>query len=190
MGWPSAATWRRQLEFWLDPALLHTVWDPTWNQWKHLLGTRLEVDGTFVSSSRYRKRRGQWELVTWQTALPSRLVLKLPAEFAQQLDAAKATYHRIGQYADTLEQIRLRLEYHAIEKSELEKMCSPLRLPGDFDIVQINWRLDYDPFFYQQLARRARRIYLFRGEYIFDFEKAVVVETPRLGHATYVFANT
>jgi hypothetical protein len=30
-------------------------------------------------------------------------------------------------------------------------MCSPLRLPGDFDIVQINWRPDYDPFFYQQV---------------------------------------
>jgi hypothetical protein len=23
---------RRKLEFWLDPALLHTLWDPTWNQ--------------------------------------------------------------------------------------------------------------------------------------------------------------
>jgi hypothetical protein len=36
---------------------------------------------------------------------------------------------------------------------------------------------------------RARRIYLFRGEYIFDLEKAVVVETPQLGHATYIFAK-
>src|SRR5664280_2668165 len=36
---------------------------------------------------------------------------------------------------------------------------------------------------------RARRIYLFREEYIFDVEKAVVVETPQLGHATYVFAK-
>ena len=30
---------RRKLEFWLDPAILHTLWDRTWNQWKHLLGT-------------------------------------------------------------------------------------------------------------------------------------------------------
>src|SRR6516162_8347734 len=29
----------------------------------------------------------------------------------------------------------------------------------------------------------------FREEYIFDVEKAVVVETPQLGHATYVFAK-
>ncbi len=68
-------------------------------------------------------------------------------------------------------------------------MCSGLHLPGDFDVAQISWRPDYDPFFYRQLSRRARRIYLFRDEYIFDVEKAVVVETPQLGHATYVFAK-
>jgi len=68
-------------------------------------------------------------------------------------------------------------------------MCSELRIPGDFDIAQISWRPDYDPFFYRQLSRPARRIFLFRGEYIFDVEKAVVVETPQLGHATYVFAK-
>lgn len=180
---------RRKLEFWLDPALLHTVWEPTWNQWKHLLGAKMEVDGTFVSSGKYRKRRCQWELVTWETALPSRLGIKLAADFEQQVDAAKATYHRFGQYADAFEQIRLLLEYRAIERSELERICSPLRLPGDFDVAQINWRPDYDSFFYHQLARRARRTHLFRDEYIFDLEKAVVVETPQLGHATYVFAK-
>ena len=37
--------------------------------------------------------------------------------------------------------------------------------------------------------RRARGIHLFRGEYIFDVERAVVVETPQPGHATYVFAK-
>jgi hypothetical protein len=180
---------RRKLELWLDPALLHTVWEPTWNQWKHLLGTKMEVDGTFVPSGKYRKRRGQWELVTWETALPSRLEIKLAADFEQQADAARATYHRFGRYAEAFEQIRLLLEYRAIEKSELERICAPLRLPGDFDLAQINWRPDYDPFFYHQLARRARRTYLFRDEYIFDLEKALVVETPQLGHATYVFAK-
>jgi hypothetical protein len=68
-------------------------------------------------------------------------------------------------------------------------MCSELLIPGDFDVARISWRPDYDPFFYRQLSRRARRIYLFRDEYIFDVEKAVVVEPPQLGHATYVFAK-
>lgn len=39
---------RRKLEFWLDPSLLHVHWDPTWNQWKHLLSAKIEVSGTFV----------------------------------------------------------------------------------------------------------------------------------------------
>lgn len=68
-------------------------------------------------------------------------------------------------------------------------MLSSLKVPGDFDIAQINWRPDYDPVFYQQLSRRARRIYLFREEYIFDLEKVVVIETPQLGNATYVFSK-
>jgi hypothetical protein len=180
---------RRKLEFWLDPTAFHTLWDRTWNQWKHLLGTKIEVDGTFVQSGKYRKRREQWELVTWETALPSRLEVKLPPEFHLQLESAKIAYHRFGQYSRALDQIRLCLERRAVERAELQRMCSEMRIPGDFDVAQISWRPDYDQFFYRQLARRARRIYLFRDEYIFDVEKAVVVETPQLGHATYVFAK-
>ena len=33
------------------------------------------------------------------------------------------------------------------------------------------------------------RIYLFQSEYIFDLVRAVVVETPQLGHATYLFSK-
>ena len=180
---------RRKLEFWIDPALLGTLWDPTWNQWKHLLGTKIEVDASFIRSGKYRKRGGAWELVRWETALPSRLAVQLPADFQQQLETAKTTHHRFGQYSRALDQIRLCLEHRAIERTELERMCSGLRIPNDFDIAQISWRPAYDSFFYRQLSRRARRIYLFRSEYIFDLEKAVVVETPQLGHATYVFAK-
>lgn len=125
----------------------------------------------------------------WETALPSRLVIQTPSNIEQQLETAKATYRRFGQYSRALDQIRLCLEHRAIEKTELQRMCAELRIPSDFDIAQISWRPDYDPFFYDQLSRRARRIYLFRGEYVFDLEKAVVVETPQLGHATYVFAK-
>jgi hypothetical protein len=180
---------RRKLEFWLDPAVLHTMWDASWNRWKHLLGAKLEVDGTFVRSGKYRKRGGEWELVSWGTALPSRLAVRLPADFPQQLETARTAYHRFGRYSRALDQIRSYLEHRAIERVELERMCSELRIPGDFDIAQISWRPDYDPLFYRELSRRARRIHLFRCEYIFDLEKAVIVETPQLGHATYVFAK-
>jgi hypothetical protein len=180
---------RRKLEFWLDPSVLHVLWDRTWNQWKHLLGTKIEVEGTFVQTGKYRKRRGEWKLVTWETALPSRLEVKLPSDFEQHLETARTIYHRIGRYSRALDQIRLRLEHRAVERKELQQMCAELRIPGDFDVSQISWRPDYDPFFYRQLSRRSRRTYLFRDEYIFDVEKAVVVETPQLGHATYIFAK-
>jgi hypothetical protein len=169
---------RRKLEFWLDPACLHTNWDRTWNQWKHLLETKIEVAGTFVESGKYRKRHGAWDLVTWETALPSRLEIKLPSDFQEQVEKAQRTYHRFGQYSRALDQIRLHLEHRAVERAELVRMCSELLIPGDFDDAQISWRPDYDPFFYRHLARRARRIYLFRDEYIFDAERAVFVETP------------
>jgi hypothetical protein len=180
---------RRKVEFWLDPAVLHIHWDPTWNQWKHLLATKMEVNGTFVQCGKFRKRSGGWELVRWETALPSRLQIQTPGDIEQQLEAAKATYRRFGQYSRALDQIRLCLEHRALKKAELQRMCVELRIPSDFDIAQISWRPDYDPFFYDQLSRCARDIYLFRSEYIFDLEKAVVVETPQLGHATYVFSK-
>jgi hypothetical protein len=180
---------RRRLEFWLDPALLHVNWDPTWNRWKHLLPTKIEVSGTFVQCGRYSKRSEGWQFVRWETALPSSLSVQSPSDIEQQLEAARTSYRRFGQYSRALDQIRLCLEHRAFEKAELQRMCGELRIPSDFDIAQISWRPDYDPFFYDQLLRRARRIYLFRGEYIFDLEKAVVVETPQLGHATYVFAR-
>jgi len=180
---------RRRLEFWLDPALLHVHWDPTWNQWKHLLGAKIEVNATFVETGKYCKRDGAWELVRWEIALPSRLTVQLPPDFQQQVETAKTTHHRFGQYSHALDRIRLCLEHRAFEKAELQRMCAELRIPRDFDIAQISWRPDYDPFFYEQLSHRARRVYLFRDEYIFDLEKAVVVEIPQLGHATYVFAK-
>jgi curved DNA-binding protein CbpA len=179
----------RKLNLWLDPSLLLRVWDATWNQWKHLLATKVAVRGSFVLTRKYRQRRGQWEFAEWETALPSRIEIKLPADIDQQITAAQSTHHRFGQYSETLERIRTRLEYEPVEKSELERMCVQLGIPGDFDAAKTIWRPDYQDFFYRQLARRARRTYLFRDEYIFQLERAVVAETPCLGNATYVFAK-
>jgi hypothetical protein len=179
----------RKLEVWLDPGVLPLVWDATWNQWKHLLGTKVELKATFVRSGKYRRHRGQWELVKWETALPSRLEVKLPVDTQSQIEKARNTFHRFGQFSDALEQIRADIAKSPIEKKELRRICGTLGIPSDFDVAQITWRSDYDPFFYQQLYRRARTFYLFRDEYIFDLERGVVIETPELGHATYVFAK-
>jgi len=169
--------------------ILPFAWDPTWNQWKHLLPTRIGVDVTCVASGKYHLRSGEWQLVSWFSALPSRLQLSLPADIPDQVRAAKRTYQRFGQHFAALEKIRLRVEREPLEKRALDRLCSELGIPGDFDIAQISWKPDYDAFFYNQLRKRARRLYLFRAEYIMELEHAVVVEVPEIGHATYVFAK-
>jgi hypothetical protein len=180
---------RRKLEVWLDQSAMPVIWDATWNQWKHLLGAKIEVRGMFVESGRYRHRGGEWHLLKWETALPSRLELKLPPDIAGLVETARKAYHRFGQFSDALGRIRERIEREPVERDELRRLCWDLHIPGDFDVAQINWQPDYDPFFYHQLCRRARRLYLFREEYIFDLAKVIAVETPQLGHATYLFAK-
>jgi hypothetical protein len=140
----------------------------------------MEVNATFVKIGKYRWHRSDWQLVTWETALPSRLEIKLPADFEQQVEAAKRTYHRFGQYSPALEKVRSLIERKPMEKAEIERMLSEMKVPADFDLAQISWRPDYDSFFYQQLSRRALRIYLFRDEYIFELKKAVVVVVDHL----------
>jgi hypothetical protein len=102
---------------------------------------------------------------------------------------ARRTHHRFGQFADELDRIRRRIDSAPIERADLQKLCAGLGIPGDFDVALITWKADYDPFYYRQLCKRARRVHLFRSEYIFELEKGVVVEIPQLGHATYLFSK-
>src|SRR6516165_6453159 len=179
---------RRKLEVLVDQAAMRVVWDQTWNQWKHLLGAKVEIDATFVRAGKYRVKSGAWDLIQWESALPSRLEVKLPNKLQEQVESARRTYHCFEQYSEALDRIRARIEREPVEKKELGRLLGELGVPGDFDVARLTWRPEYDPFFYQQLAKRARRLYLFRDEYIFD-AGGVVVETPQLGHATYLFAK-
>jgi hypothetical protein len=69
---------RRKAEISIDPTLRPFGWDPTWNQWKHLVETKIGVSAAFVNSGKYRVRNKKWHLVEWQTALPSRLSVTAP----------------------------------------------------------------------------------------------------------------
>ena len=180
---------RRKLEIFFDQASLPLQWDSSWNQWKHLLGAKIGLKATFIQSGKYQHRAGTWHLVKWQTSVPSRLEATLPANISEQLAEARKTHHRFGQFAESLDQIRRRIESTPVERVDLQKLCAGLGIPGDFDVALIAWKPDYDAFYYKQLCKRARRIYLFRSEYIFDLERAVIVETPQLGHATYLFSK-
>jgi hypothetical protein len=180
---------RRKLEVFFDQTSLPLLWDSSWNQWKHLLGAKIGVKGTFIQSGKYQHRGDAWHLVNWETALPSRIEAALPANIAEQIAQARETHHRFGQFAEALDQIRARIESTPVERADLQKMCVAAGIPGDFDVALINWKPEYEAFYYKQLCKRARHVYLFRSEYIFDCEAAVLVEVPRHGHATYLFAK-
>jgi hypothetical protein len=154
-----------------------------------MVRTKFGVEATFVKSGKYRLRDGEWHLVAWETALPSRLKISLPADTHQVLADARKTYNRFGQFFDAIQGIRDRLEREPIERQELARICGDLGIPSDFDIAQISWKPDYDSFFYNQLRRRTRKMFLIRAEYVFELERAIVVEVPEQGHATYIFCR-
>jgi hypothetical protein len=105
------------------------------------------------------------------------------------LDSARTTYTRFGQYFDPIQALRTRIEREPLEREDWQRLCSQGRIPSDFDIAQISWKPDYDSFFYSQLRKRSRKLFLFRDEYIFELDRAIVVEVPEQGHATYVFSR-
>jgi|SRR5690349_11590416 hypothetical protein len=180
---------RRKLEVLFDQTSLPLLWDSSWNQWKHLLGTKIGLKATFIQSGKYQQRAGAWHLAQWETALPSRIEVALPPNISEQTADARKIHHRFGEFSEALDLIRMHVESAPVERTDLQELCAKLGIPADFDISLITWKPDYDAFYYRQLCRRARRLYLFRSEYIFDLERAVIAETPQLGHATYLFSK-
>ena len=178
-----------KLEVLFDQTSLPLSWDSSWNQWKHLLGAKVGVKATFIQSGKFQHQASAWHLTQWETALPSRIEVALPTNITEQIAEARQTHHRFGQFAEALDQVRAHIESAPVERSDLQKLCAALAIPSDFDVAQITWKPDYDALHYRQLCKRARRLYLFRSEYIFDLERAVIVETPQLGHATYLFSK-
>ena len=115
--------------------------------------------------------------------------MTLPRNLEANLLQAEKTHHRFGKYSDWIDRVRARLEQTPLEKSELEHLAVEEGVPADFDVAQINWKPDYDPFYYQHLLVRAKRLYLFRDQYLFLLPSVLVAETPQAGHATYLFSR-
>jgi len=180
---------RRKAEVHLDPTILPLAWDPTWNQWKHLVGSKAGLSGTFVASGKYRHNAGEWQLVQWETALPSRLTVSLPSDIHVALAAAKRAHQRLGEHYDSIQRVRVRLEREPLDEEALSALCRQLGIPSDFNVMQFCWKPDYDPYYYQQLKKRSQNVYSFRGEYLFQLPHSMVAEIPQLGNATYVFAK-
>lgn len=63
-------------------------------------------------------------------------------------------------------------------------MLGQLGVPGDFDVAQLTWKPHYDPFFYEQLAKRARRLCFYKDEYIVDTGALLVEGENKPGFVT------
>ena len=88
-----------------------------------------------------------------------------------------------------MEQIRSRLACEPLDEQELRSLCRSLGVPSDFEIAQFCWKPDYDSYFYHQLKKRSQNVYFLRDQFIFQLPRAIVIEIPQLGHATYIFTK-
>jgi hypothetical protein len=131
---------RRKLEVMADQCVMPVVWDETWNQWKHRLAAKVQIDGTFVRSAKHRMKSGKWQQVELEHALPSRLEIELPTNLQEQVASARRTHHYFGQYSQALDRIRARIEHEPIEKKELDRLMGELGVPGNMDVAQLTWR--------------------------------------------------
>jgi hypothetical protein len=181
---------RRRLEVWLDTNLLPGLdWDLTWNHWKHWLGSRIEVDATLVHVGKYRFRNGEWILRQWYAALPSRLRASLPDTLSDDIEQARSIHELLGQHAELVRQIRIKLEKQPIEHIQIQHWFGQLPASAHLSPQHVTWKADYEPYYFEQLRNRSRTWFLFRDEYLFLWQNVLIAEVPEQGHATYLFAK-
>ena len=181
---------QRRLEVTLDSGLLPGMdWDLTWNNWKHWLRSRIDVDATFVRAGKYRLRGGEWILRTWLTALPSRLRVTVPEGIAADVERAKAIHGLLGEHAEVVERIRAEVHDQPVEHLQIQDWFDRLGTSSHLRPQHVTWGADYEPYYFEQLRRRSTTWFLFRDEYLFVWANVLIAEIPQLGHATYVFTK-
>ncbi len=181
---------RRKLEVWLDVSLLPGLdWDLTWNHWKHWLQSRIEVEATFVHTGKYRLAEGEWVLHKWRAALPSRLQVRVLAGLADDVRQARSIHALLGEHAELIRHIRAQCEKAPLEARQVQAWFDEAQASTNLKAQHVNWRTDYEPYYFEQLRMRSRTWFLFRDEYLFVWENVVVAEIPAFGYATYAFAR-
>jgi hypothetical protein len=181
---------RRKLEVWLDANLLPGLhWDLTWNHWKHWLQSRIKVEATFVNSGKYRLVRGEWVFSQWHAALPSRLQVRRPDSLWEDIESARAIHALLGEHADLVRHIRAQCEREPVESGQVQAWFDQVHASGLLKPQHVNWRPDYDPYYFEQLRDRAHTWFLFRDEYLCVWKNVLIAEMPKAGHATYVFTR-
>lgn len=180
---------RRRIEVSLDAGLLGLRWDLTWNQWRQWLKSRIEVDAAFVQSAKYQFAGGEWRLRKWLTALPSRLMAKVPENLDEDVARARAIHDLLGEHADVVRRVREEIEKQPVEHLIVERWLDELGSSPALKPQHVGWHADFDAYYFDQLRHRATTWYLFGREFLFVLPNVIVSEIPQAGHATYVFAK-
>ena len=181
---------RRKIEVWLDGNLLPGLyWDLTWNNWKHWLKSRLDVEATLVSAGKYRLTKGEWILRKWSAALPSRLRVSLPEGLAADIARARALHSLLGEHAELVRHAGAQIEKHPVEHMTVQRWFDDLGVSADLKPHYVNWLPDYEQYYFEQLRKRSRTWFLFRNEYLFIWPQVLIAEIPEPGHATYLFSR-
>ena len=181
---------RRKVEVWLDANLLPDLdWNLTWNQWKHWLKSRIEVEATLVHAGKYQFRNGEWILRQWYAALPSRLRVHLPDSIAADVERAKAIHALLGEHAELVVRIQEEVEKRPVEHTQVQHWFDQLGASSHLKAHHVTCRPDYEPYYFEQLRTRSRTWFLFRNEYLFLWPNVLIAEVPEQGHATTCLPN-
>lgn len=178
---------RQKKEVFLDPNSLRLEWDPTWNQWRQYIGRRIQISAECIRTGRFQKTAGNWDYSDWYTALPSRTTAVLPDGLRNDIEKAQTAHRRFGRFRSDIEILREKIQWRPIEAREAKRLCWDRGLPGDFDVRLVIWKPEFEEFYYEKLKKHATLTYLWRDEFIFELEHAVVVEIPQTGRASYIF---
>ncbi len=178
---------RQKKEVFLDPHSLGLKWDPTWNQWRQYIGRKIQISAECIRTGRFQKTADTWDYSDWYTALPSRTTALIPDDLRNDIEKARTAHHRFGRFRSDIEVLREKIRRQPMEAREAKRLCWDRGLPGDFDVRLVIWKPEFEEFYYEKLSRHATLTYLWRDEFIFELEHAVVVEIPQTGRASYIF---
>jgi hypothetical protein len=181
---------RRKILILLDGGVLPLSWTNEWNEWAHLTQGSIEVTGDFWRQTRFRQREGTLEPVPWHRPATSTLTVKSAGDLARKFEQAHTFWERFRPHADKVALLRSHMEREPVDMTEAWQWCRGQGLPESIDVRLVNWHPDYEESYYRELAARAQKIYLFRKEYLFVLDRAIVAEIPQIGHASYFFRPT
>jgi hypothetical protein len=176
---------RRKLEVWLDRNLIPDFnWDLTWNHWKYWLKSRSQVDATFVHiTNGFPAASERW------IPLPSRLRVTVPVDIAEDVRQAQTIHALLGDHASLAERIRAQVRKQPVEHVQIQEWFERLGASIHLKPQHVTWQPDYDPYYFEELRKRAATWFVFRDEYLFIWTDVLISEIPQAGHATYVFAK-